>query len=195
MSFHYILSTQSFRLSLVTLTFLNFTTTPRVGLDPRVCIWNSFMNDYSVRATKSITGLVDNIIESFRHCFTVNDGRTAAPQYRGLGSAFSTIFRQEGLRGLYKGVTPNAWGSGSAWGFYFLLWVLRHSSLIGFITKPPSIASQLQHNQGMDSGRKHDHRTRTRAPHARCQRGRSSHAPDDKSNLGREDALVPAVRQ
>lgn len=52
---------------------------------------------------------------------TANDGRTVAPQYRGLGSAFSTIFRQEGLRGLYKGVTPNAWGSGSAWGFYFLL--------------------------------------------------------------------------
>lgn len=50
-----------------------------------------------------------------------NDGRTVAPQYRGLGSAFTTIFRQEGFRGLYKGVTPNAWGSGSAWGFYFLL--------------------------------------------------------------------------
>lgn len=51
----------------------------------------------------------------------VNDGRVAAPQYRGLGSAFVTIFRQEGIKGLYKGVTPNAWGSGSAWGFYFLL--------------------------------------------------------------------------
>lgn len=52
----------------------------------------------------------------------MNDGRTAkAPQYRGLVSAFITIFRQEGLRGLYKGVTPNVCGSGSAWGFYFLL--------------------------------------------------------------------------
>ncbi|XP_055853656.1 mitochondrial folate transporter/carrier [Episyrphus balteatus] len=55
--------------------------------------------------------------------FAVNDGRTAAvPQYRGLGSAFTTIFRQEGFRGLYKGVTPNVWGSGSAWGFYFLFY-------------------------------------------------------------------------
>lgn len=53
---------------------------------------------------------------------TVNDGRTkTAPQYRGLTSAFITIFRQEGLSGLYKGVTPNVCGSGSAWGFYFLL--------------------------------------------------------------------------
>lgn len=54
--------------------------------------------------------------------FAVNDGRVAAPQYRGLSSAFVTIFRQEGLKGLYKGVTPNAWGSGSAWGFYFLFY-------------------------------------------------------------------------
>lgn len=55
----------------------------------------------------------------------MNDGRTAkSPQYRGLISAFLTIARQEGVRGLYKGVTPNVCGSGSAWGFYFLLYVL-----------------------------------------------------------------------
>lgn len=55
--------------------------------------------------------------------FAVNDGRTtAAPKYRSLTSAFVTIFRQEGLRGLYKGVTPNVWGSGSAWGFYFMFY-------------------------------------------------------------------------
>ncbi|XP_059613601.1 mitochondrial folate transporter/carrier [Phlebotomus argentipes] len=55
--------------------------------------------------------------------FAVNDGRQATiPQYRSLSGAFSTIFRQEGFRGLYKGVTPNIWGSGSAWGFYFLFY-------------------------------------------------------------------------
>lgn len=55
--------------------------------------------------------------------FAVNDGRTATlPQYRGLTGAFLTIFRQEGFKGLYKGVTPNIWGSGSAWGFYFLFY-------------------------------------------------------------------------
>lgn len=54
--------------------------------------------------------------------FAVNDGRQSTiPQYRSLSGAFATIFRQEGVRGLYKGVTPNVWGSGSAWGFYFLL--------------------------------------------------------------------------
>jgi len=54
-------------------------------------------------------------------CVTVNDGRNAIPNYAGLGNAVTTIFRQEGIKGLYKGVTPNVWGSGSAWGFYFLL--------------------------------------------------------------------------
>ncbi|CAA9996013.1 unnamed protein product [Nesidiocoris tenuis] len=53
---------------------------------------------------------------------SVSDGRSSAPQYHGLRNAISTIFREEGLRGLYKGVTPNVWGSGSAWGFYFLFY-------------------------------------------------------------------------
>ncbi|KAF6212756.1 hypothetical protein GE061_010464 [Apolygus lucorum] len=54
--------------------------------------------------------------------FAVSDGRSPTPQYHGLRNAVSTIFREEGLRGLYKGVTPNVWGSGSAWGFYFLFY-------------------------------------------------------------------------
>lgn len=52
---------------------------------------------------------------------SVCDGRSPTPQYHGLKNAITTIFRQEGIRGLYRGVTPNVWGSGSAWGFYFLL--------------------------------------------------------------------------
>uniref|UniRef100_A0A6M2DQM7 Solute carrier family 25 member 32 n=1 Tax=Xenopsylla cheopis TaxID=163159 RepID=A0A6M2DQM7_XENCH len=55
--------------------------------------------------------------------FAVNDGRTiATPRYSGLSSAFVTIFQQEGIRGLYRGVVPNICGSGSAWGFYFLFY-------------------------------------------------------------------------
>ncbi|XP_026478257.1 mitochondrial folate transporter/carrier-like [Ctenocephalides felis] len=55
--------------------------------------------------------------------FAVNDGRTiAAPRYSGLSSAFATILKQEGVRGLYRGVVPNICGSGSAWGFYFLFY-------------------------------------------------------------------------
>lgn len=43
------------------------------------------------------------------------------PQYTGLTNAVTTIFRQEGIRGFYRGVTPNCWGAGASWGLYFLL--------------------------------------------------------------------------
>ena len=43
------------------------------------------------------------------------------PQYRGILDAFVTIHRKEGVRGLYRGVTPNVWGAGASWGLYFLL--------------------------------------------------------------------------
>ncbi|XP_075169261.1 solute carrier family 25 member 32 [Haematobia irritans] len=70
--------------------------------------------------------------------FAVNDGRTAAvPQYRGLGSAFATIFRQEGFRGLYKGVTPNVWGSGSSWGLYFMFYNTIKTFIQGGNTTTP----------------------------------------------------------
>ena len=47
---------------------------------------------------------------------------TQRPVYSGLTDAFRTIRRHEGFRGLYKGVTPNVAGAGSAWGFYFLFY-------------------------------------------------------------------------
>jgi len=34
----------------------------------------------------------------------------------------STILREEGIRGLYRGVTPNCVGAGASWGFYFLFY-------------------------------------------------------------------------
>ncbi|XP_044741427.1 mitochondrial folate transporter/carrier [Chrysoperla carnea] len=70
--------------------------------------------------------------------FAVNDGRTAVvPQYSGLTNAFVTIFRQEGLRGFYRGVTPNVWGSGSAWGFYFLFYNSIKTWIQGGNTRKP----------------------------------------------------------
>lgn len=70
--------------------------------------------------------------------FAVNDGRTATvPQYRNLGSAFTTIFRQEGIRGLYKGVTPNVWGSGSSWGLYFMFYNTIKTFIQGGNTTQP----------------------------------------------------------
>lgn len=55
--------------------------------------------------------------------FLVNEGLniTKRPQYTGIINAVSSILRSHGIRGLYQGVTPNVWGAGSSWGFYFLL--------------------------------------------------------------------------
>lgn len=54
--------------------------------------------------------------------FAVDDGSVKdRPKYYGMRHAFATVYKQEGFRGLYKGVTPNLAGSASAWGLYFLL--------------------------------------------------------------------------
>jgi len=54
--------------------------------------------------------------------FAVNDGLHSRPKYDGLQHAFKSIWRDEGIRGLYRGVTPNVWGAGCAWGLYFLFY-------------------------------------------------------------------------
>ncbi|KAJ8917934.1 hypothetical protein NQ315_002629 [Exocentrus adspersus] len=69
----------------------------------------------------AISTLILHPLDLLKIRFAVSDGRSTIPQYTSLTSAFYTIIRQEGIRGLYKGVAPNVWGSGSAWGFYFLL--------------------------------------------------------------------------
>lgn len=52
--------------------------------------------------------------------FAVNDGKTTStPKYSGIANAFLTIYKQEGLKGLYRGVTPNGWGAATSWGLYF----------------------------------------------------------------------------
>ncbi|XP_075585469.1 solute carrier family 25 member 32 isoform X2 [Dermatophagoides farinae] len=66
----------------------------------------------------------------------VNDGQVATrPQYSGLINAVTTIFRQEGVRGFYRGVTPNCWGAGTSWGLYFLFYnaIKSHMSNVGDI--------------------------------------------------------------
>lgn len=57
----------------------------------------------------------------FDFFFKVNDGNVGRPRYQGIYDAFQNIIRQSGWRGLYQGVTPNIWGAGASWGFYFFL--------------------------------------------------------------------------
>ncbi|XP_053996787.1 mitochondrial folate transporter/carrier [Hylaeus anthracinus] len=55
--------------------------------------------------------------------FAVNDGSPkSGPQYKSLRGAIQQIIKTEGVRGLYKGVTPNVLGSGGAWGCYFFFY-------------------------------------------------------------------------
>lgn len=70
----------------------------------------------------AISTLILHPLDLLKIRFAVSDGRTSLPQYGSLTSAFLTIVKQEGVRGLYRGVAPNVWGSGSAWGCYFLFY-------------------------------------------------------------------------
>ncbi|KAL5014678.1 hypothetical protein ScPMuIL_008948 [Solemya velum] len=56
--------------------------------------------------------------------FQVNEGMglTTRPQYNGMIDALKTIARSNGFVGLYKGVTPNVWGTGASWGLYFFFY-------------------------------------------------------------------------
>ncbi|XP_063957246.1 solute carrier family 25 member 32-like [Lytechinus pictus] len=54
--------------------------------------------------------------------FQVSDGNQARPTYNGLVHAFRSIVKQRGYQGLYQGVTPNVWGAGASWGFYFFFY-------------------------------------------------------------------------
>lgn len=51
----------------------------------------------------------------------VSDGLEVRPKYKGILHCLATIWKVDGLRGLYQGVTPNVWGAGLSWGLYFFL--------------------------------------------------------------------------
>ncbi|XP_074123701.1 solute carrier family 25 member 32 isoform X2 [Sminthopsis crassicaudata] len=54
--------------------------------------------------------------------FAVSDGLELRPKYKGIVHCLTTIWKVDGLRGLYQGVTPNVWGAGLSWGLYFFFY-------------------------------------------------------------------------
>jgi len=54
--------------------------------------------------------------------FAVDDGRQGSTRYSNISQAMASIVKSEGVRGLYRGVTPNVLTAGSSWGSYFLFY-------------------------------------------------------------------------
>ncbi|KAK9306586.1 hypothetical protein QLX08_002777 [Tetragonisca angustula] len=70
--------------------------------------------------------------------FAVSDGHSrVGPQYSSLKSAVVQIVRSEGVKGLYRGVTPNVLGSGGAWGLYFFFYNSIKAWIQGGNSKKP----------------------------------------------------------
>jgi solute carrier family 25 folate transporter 32 len=83
-----------------------------------------------------VSTLILHPLDLLKIRFAVDDGKGAnRPQYRGLGHAFYSIFKQEGATGLYKGVSPNVFGAGAAWGSYFLFYNTIKTEMQGGDTK------------------------------------------------------------
>ncbi|XP_060099329.1 mitochondrial folate transporter/carrier isoform X2 [Heteronotia binoei] len=69
-----------------------------------------------------VSTLVLHPLDLVKIRFAVSDGLELRPKYNGILHCLSTIWKHEGLRGLYQGVTPNVWGAGASWGLYFFFY-------------------------------------------------------------------------
>ncbi|XP_078494770.1 solute carrier family 25 member 32 [Ciona intestinalis] len=54
--------------------------------------------------------------------FSVSDGLPTRPQYNSMWDLTKKVWRTNGVRGLYTGVTPNIVGAGMSWGLYFFFY-------------------------------------------------------------------------
>lgn len=69
--------------------------------------------------------------------FAVSDGQSKLKKdYRSIRNAVSTIAREEGYKGFYKGVLPNCLGAGTAWGLYFLFYNTVKKQMLETTQKP-----------------------------------------------------------
>lgn len=98
-------------------------------------------------------------------CIAVSDGLELRPKYNSIVHCMKSVWQQEGLRGLYQGVTPNIWGAGASWGLYFFLYVCSKLQTCWSIVRlnfvcnsnmcncPNYLPLQLQCNQRLHKGR------------------------------------------
>ena len=68
--------------------------------------------------------------EVFKTRFAVNDGSNVVKhKYTGLGDALKVIYKTNGIKGFYQGVSPNLIGSGVSWGLFLYLYEKFKSGL------------------------------------------------------------------
>lgn len=75
----------------------------------------------------------------------VQDGHTRTTKYASLRDAVKLILREEGWRGMYKGVVPAMYGSGLSWGSYFFLYEASKTRLRG--DRPSAALSWWEHTR------------------------------------------------
>ncbi|XP_078072821.1 solute carrier family 25 member 32-like [Mustelus asterias] len=69
-----------------------------------------------------VSTLVLHPLDLVKIRFAVSDGLQMRPKYNGIVHCVRSIWKQDGIRGLYQGVTPNVWGAGLSWGLYFFFY-------------------------------------------------------------------------
>ncbi|KAM3873499.1 solute carrier family 25 member 32-like [Diretmus argenteus] len=69
-----------------------------------------------------VSTLVLHPLDLVKIRFAVSDGLELRPKYNSIFHCMKSVWQQEGLRGLYQGVTPNVWGAGASWGLYFFFY-------------------------------------------------------------------------
>lgn len=65
------------------------------------------------------TSMILHPIDLVKVRFQVQDGVAVRVRYTSISAAVGSIWREEGLRGFYRGVVPACVGSGLSWGLYF----------------------------------------------------------------------------
>lgn len=110
-------------------------TVPETGLtgkaSPMESVAGHFQQVFShVKVGNLVAGLSGGVVSTLvlhpldlvKIRFAVSDGLELRPKYRGIFHCMKSVWQQEGLRGLYQGVTPNIWGAGASWGLYFFFY-------------------------------------------------------------------------
>ncbi|XP_022710153.1 mitochondrial folate transporter/carrier-like isoform X1 [Varroa jacobsoni] len=105
------------------------TTTATGTMVPRTRFWQTFLP--KLQFEPMLAGIAGGVtstlilhpLDLLRIRLAVNDGQLKTrPQYLGIRNALTKIVREEGVKGLYRGVFSNCIGNGTSWGLYFLFY-------------------------------------------------------------------------